>query len=277
MGRVPVGDWRVGCMGRRSPGRSGGRAAGVPGRGRWKIGWPGIGRPGAGRADAPGSAAGCAGLEGALYTGRGPVWGTIIRRAGASGWAGTLGAADLATGVRGCIEAEAASDDATPYAEAAACAVGAAGGGTAVRGGDAVTGGTDIAAGGAAAWGGGATTGLTGGVGTTSLAGAAGGLGRVATGTFAAGWAVAAAAGFASTGGRAVTGWAEAASETCCLLLIAFRTSPGLEIWERSILVLISSASARLAREDRLEVWASLAVRRCARTFSASWSSRELE
>ena len=277
MGRVPVGDWRVGCMGRRSPGRSGGRTAGAPGRGRWKIGCPGIGRPGAGRADAPCSAAGCAGLEGALYTGRGPVWGTIIRRAGASGGAGALGAADLAIGVRGCVEVEAASDDAAPCAEAAACAVGAAGGGTAVRGAGGATGGTDIAAG-VGAGGGAATTGFTGGVGATNLVGvAARGLGRVAPGAFAAGGAGAAAVGFASTGGRAVTVWAEAASDTCCLLLIAFRTSPGLEIWERSILVLISSASARLAREDRPEVWASLAARRCARTFSASWSSRELE
>ena len=37
-------------MGRRSPGRNGGRLVGAPGRGRWKIGWPGTGRPGAGRA-----------------------------------------------------------------------------------------------------------------------------------------------------------------------------------------------------------------------------------
>ncbi|HKT68282.1 MAG TPA: hypothetical protein VJP83_02540, partial [Terriglobales bacterium] len=39
----------MGCIGRRSPGLSGGRPAGLAGRGRWKIGCPGTGRPGAGR------------------------------------------------------------------------------------------------------------------------------------------------------------------------------------------------------------------------------------
>src|SRR5579864_6337878 len=88
IGRVPAEVWRVGCIGRRSPGRSGPRGAptpGVAGRGRWKIGWPGTGRPGAGRAVpiAPACAAGAAGRGGgALYTGRGPVWGTIMRGAG---------------------------------------------------------------------------------------------------------------------------------------------------------------------------------------------------
>ena len=92
-GREPVGDCRVGCMGRRSPGRSVGRGApGACGRGRWKMGWPGTGRPGAGRAGAPGAAcpAGAAGLIGALYTGRGPVCGMIMRGGGAP-----MGAADL--------------------------------------------------------------------------------------------------------------------------------------------------------------------------------------
>src|SRR5258708_34620918 len=57
----------------------------------------------------------------------------------------------------------------------------------------------------------------------------------------------------------------------------AFRGSPGLEMWERSLWVLISSPSARVGREDRLELCAELAARRRARTLSASWSSRELE
>jgi hypothetical protein len=62
-GRAPVGDWRVGCIGRRSPGRSGGRGPpGTDGRWRWKIGWPGTGRPGAGL-DAIGTP-GCTGLGG---------------------------------------------------------------------------------------------------------------------------------------------------------------------------------------------------------------------
>jgi hypothetical protein len=58
--------------------------------------------------------------------------------------------------------------------------------------------------------------------------------------------------------------------------MIAFNTSPGFEIWERSILVLISSPS-RLGRAGLLVTDGSLPPRKCARTFSASCSSRELE
>ena len=92
IGRAPVGAERVGCIGRRSPGRIGGRLPiGPPGppccgRGRWKIGWPGIGRPPCGRM--PGAcvlAGGAGGLTGAEYTGRGPVCGTISRRIGCPG------------------------------------------------------------------------------------------------------------------------------------------------------------------------------------------------
>jgi len=103
-------------------------------------------------------------------------------------------------------------------------------------------------------------------------AGAEGGAG-VAVRAGAAG-----AAGLASTG-AAATGRTEAAGVAagCCLLMMAFRTSPGLEICERSILVLMPSASARLGREDLEEAWASLAPRMRARTFSASCSSTELE
>ena len=95
-GRAPVGDCRVGCIGRRSPGRNGGRGAppGTCGRGRWKIGWPGTGRPGAGRDVPPIGSPGCTGFGGgALYTGRGPVWGTIMRGGGAIGAAGFTDAA----------------------------------------------------------------------------------------------------------------------------------------------------------------------------------------
>ena len=56
------------CIGRRSPGRSGGRGpppipGGPCGRGRWKIGCPGTGRPGAGRipVGAPACAVGAGG------------------------------------------------------------------------------------------------------------------------------------------------------------------------------------------------------------------------
>ena len=45
------------------------------------------------------------------------------------------------------------------------------------------------------------------------------------------------------------TGGAAGARRSLLLAEMAFRTSPGLEIWERSILVLISSLSARLGRD----------------------------
>ena len=260
----------MGCMGLRSPGRRGGRLVGAPGRGRWKMGCPGTGRPGAGRIVAPAGGpvgpAGAAGRKGALYTGRGPVCGTIIRGDGATGCTGVLGAAGLeamaggwagGAGGRGVV-----TDGVGLLAES-----GGAGGGTAGRG----------AAGGAD--GGGACIGAVKlgrgvGVGTTSLGEAAGG------GAAGLGAGVVAAGGAAETadltGGGTVRG-ASTVADGCCLLMMAFNASPGLEIWERSILVLISSASARVAREGRLEVCAELPARRRARTFSASWSSRELE
>ena len=60
--------------------------------------------------------------------------------------------------------------------------------------------------------------------------------------------------------------------------VIALSTSPGREMFERSILVLISS-SPRRGRELDLpeEDDPSAAVRMYTRTFSASCSSRELE
>jgi hypothetical protein len=67
------------------------------------------------------------------------------------------------------------------------------------------------------------------------------------------------ATGPAETVGRGVG--AATLTGACCLRM-AFRTSPGLEILERSILVLISSLSMRLGREGFVEVWASLAPRK---------------
>jgi len=67
------------------------------------------------------------------------------------------------------------------------------------------------------------------------------------------------AAGGAATDGR--TGGAATLTGACCLRM-AFRTSPGLEILERSILVLISSLSVRLGRDGRVAVCASLAARK---------------
>jgi len=93
-------------------------------------------------------------------------------------------------------------------------------------------------------------------VGTTILGGgtaAAGGGGGVFTGEADG------AAGVALTGGRAAG--ADAATGTCCLR-IAFRTSPGREILDRSILVLIPSLSARLERVCFGAAWASLAARK---------------
>ena len=160
--------------------------------------------------------------------------------------------------------------------------------GVVVRGATAIAGG---AAGGAIAAGG--VTGTLGGItttaggrcaaateaGVTSLGGGASlaGLGGAAFGfTGAAG-----ASAFASTGGAATGALAAgraagcSAAPFCCVM--ARSTSPGLEICERSILVLISS-SPRAAREVFAELGAaSERPRRCFRTRSASWSSRELE
>ena len=50
----------------------------------------------------PAAPAGAAGRKGALYTGRGPVCGTIIRGGGAAGCTGALGAAGLEAMAGGC-------------------------------------------------------------------------------------------------------------------------------------------------------------------------------
>ncbi len=81
----------------------------------------------------------------------------------------------------------------------------------------------------------------------TTMRGGAGGAAGEAMGAFAAG-----AAGFVSAGGFTATGRAGAAG--CCLLIIAFRTSPGLEMFERSILVLMPSPSGRDGREVLAEL-----------------------
>ena len=113
--------------------------------------------------------------------------------------------------------------------------------------------------------------GATGGV--ITLGGA---IGAVVTG--AVGFAPGVAAeGLASCGGG-VTGRAGAAGEAatpCCLPMIAFSTSPGLEMCDRSILVLMPSGSGRALRADLAAP--SPEPRRRTRTFSASCSSRELE
>ena len=267
-------------MGLRSPGRSGGRLVGAPGRGRWKIGCPGTGRPGAGRteapvpAGAPATPAGAAGLKGALYTGRGPVCGTIILGGGAWNGGGELGAAGLAAIAGGWAGGVAARGGVDVGTVEGVGATGATDGGAAALG-----------AAGATGWGGTGAAGTVNvgrglDVGTTNLGAAGGALGGLCTGGLAAGGAGVTAV-LVSTAGGAVAGagggGVTVAVGACCLLMMAFKASPGLEIWERSILVLISSLSGRPPRDTRLEAWAELALRRRARTFSASWSSRELE
>ena len=107
-----------------------------------------------------------------------------------------------------------------------------------------------------------------GGAGTVAatIEGAAGGGVGLATGVTTA--------GLAATGGGAGRIGAAAASFFC---VIAFSTSPGREICDKSILVLISS-SPRSARADRADGdCPSDEPRMWTRTFSASCSSSELE
>jgi len=271
----------VGCIGRRSPGRSGrgGPPPGVIGRGRWKIGCPGTGRPGAGRMVPAGDAVGDMDATGAigrgggaLYTGRGPVCGTIMRGAGGCGGPATTGGRGAATGGCGAADAEIVG-----AAVDAGGAIAAAGGGVGrgVATGAAVEAEIDGAVGvtlaGFSARGA-ATAGRAGGI--TGVAVAAGiegtpggGVGRAAGG---------ATAGFATTAGGAGgrIGAGAAASFFC---VIALSTSPGREMFDKSILVLISSSprSGRAARADG--ACASDEPRRWIRTFSASCSSSELE
>lgn len=111
-------------------------------------------------------------------------------------------------------------------------------------------------------------------VGTIMRGGGAGAVGAE-TGAFATG-----AAGFASgAGGFTATGrtGGAAGGAGCCLLMIAFRTSPGFEILDRSILVLMPSDSLRAERADFAEEADSADPRKWRRTLSASCSSSELE
>jgi hypothetical protein len=247
-GRAPAGATRVGCIGRRSPGRNGGRAPGAIGRAvRWKIGCPGTGRPGAGRIGAPGTG------TGALYTGRGPVCGMIMRGSGVVGTGGRGGAVGTCAPCRltpcgacvGGVALAAGTELAGRGGIATADGVAAlnedndevgdadAGGGVAIAGGvGGIFGGITTTDGGRMA----ATD-----AGVTSL-GAGGSIGLGA-----AGLAVAAgASSFASMDGAGTGGFAtgrtagRSAASLCCV--IARNTSPGREMFDRSILVLISSS-----------------------------------
>jgi hypothetical protein len=116
-------------------------------------------------------------------------------------------------------------------------------------------------------------TGFSGGGGVTTRGG-----GPLTGAAGTAGFATGTAGGFTSgsVGGRGgLAGCGGAAA--CCLPIIALSTSPGLEICDRSIFVLMLSASGREARGDFPAPEASPEARKCTRTFSASWSSSELE
>jgi hypothetical protein len=223
----------------------------------------------------PGWTGGGVGRIGALYTGRGPVCGTIIRGAGGCGAAGR-GAIEVFAG--GAL-AEIAGGAAETTGGAGADGRRGGGLGGADATGEANTGGATGArivgrglvtkvgcCAGVEPARGGATGGLTGGGATvvgrlTAAGGAAAGLstGEAVTGT----------------GAGREAGGGVAASFFC---VIALRTSPGREIFDRSILVLISS-SPRNPREVDLPAAEepSAEERMYTRTFSASCSSRELE
>jgi hypothetical protein len=163
--------------------------------------------------------------------------------------------------------------------------IGAAGWALAETAGGTPAAGTCAAGGGVAGRTRGATTGAdtVGGTTTrTGITGTAGGAATDAAGGVTIGLAAggATAAGF-SAGACVATGAVArgAAGATASLrCVIAFNTSPGREMFDRSILVLISS-SPRSARELDLPAGdePSAEERRYTRTFSASCSSRELE
>ena len=184
-----------------------------------------------------------------MYTGRGPVCGMITRGLGASGAFGGGGAV-------GCFTSTAGGAAATGGAALFAAGVGGATGTGGAGGAGTVNTGRGVAGGGTISRGFGASTGA-GGDGAAALASTTGGF--TATGAFAGG----------GVGGGTWTGTGP------FLLMIAFNTSPGLEMCERSILVLIASGSGRAVAV--FAVGPSVWPRKCRRTRSASSSSRELE
>jgi hypothetical protein len=183
-------------------------------------------------------------------------------------------------GAGGCGGPEGAGGAAGRWADGVTCgAAEALTEGAAGTGGAGAAGGAD-GRGGAATGADGAITGFSaiggaagrGGAGVTvAAAGTGGATGGVAGLTGAGG----ATAGFAATGGA--TGRAGGGAAASFFWVIALSTSPGREICDKSILVLISS-SPRNGRAARAAGdCASAEPRMWARTFSASWSSMELE
>ncbi len=183
------------------------------------------------------------------------------------------GACDCATGAAGF--AAMGTGGWGGAAGGAAATGGATTGGLTGRGGIGIAGGVATDTGG---WATGAAgtenVGLTLGVGTITLGGGGGGAGTETDAGGGIGAGVEAMIVGPAAAGR--VGRASAVAGACCLRM-AFRTSPGLEICERSILVLIASLSTRLGRECLAAFCASPAPRKYARNFSASCSSTELE
>ncbi len=103
--------------------------------------------------------------------------------------------------------------------------------------------------------------------------------GAAAAGFATIGAAAAVAAGFAGAvvvGFAGIRAWRASSSSSFFLAWIAFSTSPGLEMCDRSILGATGSAPWRVCALPACDaVFASRA--KCARTFSASSSSSELE
>ncbi len=125
---------------------------------------------------------------------------------------------------------------------------------------------------------GGAGVAATLGTGTAGFGAAGATTGRLtaAGGAITVFSATAGAAGAAATG-RTATGAAAGASAASFRCVIAFSTSPGREMLDRSILVLISSSPRTERALDLPEDEDPSEERIYTRTFSASFSSRELE
>lgn len=132
---------------------------------------------------------------------------------------------------------------------------------------------------------------MAGVAGGRTIGGAERGCGTILRGAGAAGAAGAATAGFAGGGasftgaltvaagaaGLAATcGWRASSSSSFFLARIAFSTSPGLEMCDRSIFGVIVEAALR---EDPVPAWVAerAPCEKCARTLFASSSSSELE
>ncbi len=178
-----------------------------------------------------------------------------MRRAGSTGAAGRA-----ATSAGTLAGGRTASGGAAGAVVAAGGAAGRAAGGATAGGAVRPPSGGNAGAAGRAASGGAAGGAATR---TPSLGGATG---RAAAGGAAAGFggATGGAAGFAGA-----PGWAE--------VWIAFRTSPGREIFDRSNFVFISSSPRGAAARVSRGLVASACLAKCALTRSASSTSMELE